>query len=137
MGPSILTLTEESSSSVVEWMELTRLANEKYLYLTTTGRRTGRPHTVELWFAVDRGTLYLSHEGTYTDWMKNILRNPRVAFTIRDFKGSGLARLVGQGDAFERGKSVLYRKYYGDAGQAVIDDWFSESTVIEITVAAD
>ncbi len=122
---------------MVEWMDLTRVANEKYLYLTTTGRRTGRPHTVELWFAVARGTLYLSHEGTYTDWMKNILRNPRVAFTIRDLTGSGLAHLVGQGDAFERGKSALYRKYYGDAGQAVIDDWFSESTVIEITVAAD
>ncbi len=122
---------------MVEWMDLTRVANEKYLYLTTTGRRTGRPHTVELWFAVARGTLYLSHEGTYTDWMKNVLHNPRVAFTIRDLAGSGLARLVGPGDAFERGKTALYRKYYGDAGQAVIDDWFSESTVIEITVAAD
>ncbi len=118
-------------------MDLKRVATEKYLYLTTTGRRTSRPHTVELWFAVARGNLYLSHEGKYTDWMKNILRNHRVAFTIRDLTGSGRARLVSQGDAFEVGKSTLYRKYYGEAGQAVIDDWFSESTVIEITVAAD
>jgi len=128
---------ENSPSSVVELMDIARVADDTYLYLTTTGRRTGRRHTVELWFAVAHGTLYLSHEGKYTDWMKNILRSPRVAFTIRGLTGSGAARLVGQGDAFETGKSALYHKYYGAAEKKVIDDWFSESTVIEIAVDAD
>jgi hypothetical protein len=128
---------ENSSSSVVELMDIARVADDTYLYLTTTGRRTGRRHTVELWFAVAHGVIYLSHEGIYTDWMKNILRSPRVAFTIRGLTGSGMARLVGRGDAFETGKSALYYKYYGDAGKKVIDDWFSESTVIEIAVDAD
>jgi hypothetical protein len=41
---------------------------------------------------------------------------------------------VGGGDAFETGKYALYRKYYGDATKEVIDDWFSESTVIEVLV---
>lgn len=115
-------------------MDIASVADEKYIYLTTTGRRTGRPHTVELWFAVAQGKLYLSHEGKYTDWMKNILNNNRVAFTIRRLDWEGTAQIVGGGDAFETGKYALYRKYYGDATKEVIDDWFSESTVIEILV---
>ena len=118
-------------------MDIARVAADKYIYLTTIGRRTGRPHTVELWFAVARGNLYLSHEGKYTDWMKNILSNHRVTFMIRGLIGAGTARIVGRGDAFETGASALYRKYYGDARQEVIDDWFSESTVIELTLDAD
>jgi hypothetical protein len=26
---------------------------EAFCYLTTTGRRTGRAHTIEIWFALD------------------------------------------------------------------------------------
>jgi len=121
-----------SPSYVVLFMDIASVADEKHIYLTTTGRRTGRPHTVELWFAIAHGNLYLSHEGKYTDWMKNILNNNHLTFTIKSLNGEGMARIVSSGDAFETGKSALYRKYYGKARKDVIDDWFSESTVIEI-----
>lgn len=121
---------------MVRVLDITNVADEKYIYLTTIGRRTGRLHTVELWFAVAQGKLYLSHEGKNTDWMKNILNNNRVTFTIRGLDWEGTARIVGGGDVFETGKYALYRKYYGDASKEVIDDWFSESTVIEILVDA-
>lgn len=124
--------TKISLSYVVLFMDITSVADEKHIYLTTIGRRTGRPHTVELWFAVAQGNLYLSHEGKYTDWMKNILNNNHLTFTIKSLNGEGMARIVSSGDAFETGKSALYRKYYGKACKDVIDDWFSESTVIEI-----
>ena len=129
--------TKISLSYVVLFMDIVSVADEKHIYLTTIGRRTGRPHTVELWFAVAQGNLYLSHEGKYTDWMKNILSNNRVSFTIKSLNGEGTARIMGDGDAFETGKSALYRKYYGDARKDVIDDWFSESTVIEIIFDAN
>ena len=38
-------------------------ADEEFCYLTTTGRRTGRPHTIEIWFAVDRGVVYMMAGG--------------------------------------------------------------------------
>jgi deazaflavin-dependent oxidoreductase (nitroreductase family) len=126
--------TKTFHSYVVGVLDIASVADEKYIYLTTTGRRTGRLHTVELWFAVAQGNLYLSHEGKYTDWMKNILNNNRVTFTIRRLNWEGTARIVGGGDTFETGKYALYHKYYGEARKEVIDDWFSESTVIEILV---
>jgi len=109
------------------------IADEKYIYLTTKGRKTGKSHTVELWYAVAEGRVYLSHEGRYTDWMKNILKGDRVEFRIGGIRFRGKAKIVKNGKAFELGKNTLYAKYYGEANQEVINDWFSESNVIEIS----
>jgi len=110
-----------------------RVEDEKYIYLTTIGRKTGRTHTVELWFAIAGGKIYLSHEGHYTDWMKNTLQNSLVEYRIGGIHFKGRARIVAGGDVFQIGKSALYIKYYGHASKEIIDDWFSMSTVMEIT----
>jgi uncharacterized pyridoxamine 5'-phosphate oxidase family protein len=110
-----------------------RVEDEKHIYLTTIGRNTGRAHTVELMFAMAGGKIYLSHEGAYTDWMKNIIKNNLVEYRIRDVHFKGTARIVTGGDEFEIGKNALYIKYYGNASKEIIDDWFSMSTVAEIT----
>lgn len=105
----------------------------QYIYLTTQGRKTGKPHTVEIWFAYAEGKLYLSHEGAYTDWMKNLDKNENVSARIDAVKFTGRAKIVEEGSSRERGKKALYEKYYKPATKAVIDDWFSLSTVIELT----
>jgi len=117
-------------------MEVSRVADEKYIYLTTRGRETGNPHTVELWFAIAENKIYLSHEGAYTDWMKNILEDGQVEFKIGKIQFKGSARIAEGGEAFELGKHALYLKYYGKADEDTIDDWFSESTIIEISMIA-
>jgi len=101
--------------------------------LTTKGRKTGKPHTVQLMFAVAGEKMYLSHEGAYTDWMKNILKDSRVEFKIGKTQFKGNARIAKTGDIFETGKHALYQKYYGKADEDTINDWFSESTVIEVS----
>jgi hypothetical protein len=35
------------------------LGEEDFCYLTTVGRVTGRPHTIEIWFAREGSTLYM------------------------------------------------------------------------------
>jgi len=114
-------------------MDVSKVAQEKYIYLTTKGRKTGKPHTVELWFATAENKIYLSHEGTHTDWMKNILKDNRVKFKIGKIQFKGNARIAKTGQPFESGKHALYLKYYGKADENTINDWFSESTIIEIS----
>lgn len=113
---------------------LSDVTDAKFAYLTTRGRRTGKPHTVEVWFANSDNTFYLSHEGDYTDWMKNILKEEKVNLKISGIGFEGRARIVSEGESFQRGKHALYLKYYGQADSDVIDDWFSESTIVEIMV---
>jgi len=115
-------------------MDISRVAGEKYIYLTTTGRKTGKPHTVELWFAIAGEKVYLSHEGAYTDYMKNIVKDNRVEFKIGKIQFKGKARIAKDGEAFDLGKHALYLKYYGKADEDTINDWFSESTIIEISM---
>ncbi len=76
----------------------------------------------------------MSHEGSHTDWMKNIARNPRVNARIgtRNIEAEG--RILRENDlSRELGMKSLYEKYYGPASKAVIDDWFELSTVVELT----
>ena len=113
--------------------KLTDIMHEKHLYLTTVGRVTGHRHTVELWFAVSEGNIFLSHEGSPTDWIKNLRKTDHVEITIGSKRFTGRGRIVSEMDIFNRGKHALYLKYYGLAPADVIDDWFSESSVIEIS----
>jgi len=53
----------------------TAVAADDYCYLTTTGRRSGRPHEIEIWYAesADGRTLYLLAGGRdASDWVRNL-----------------------------------------------------------------
>ncbi len=109
------------------------LKKEKFVYLTTKGRKTGKNHEVELWFALANDKIYLSHEGEYTDWMKNLAKNSAVNIKIGSENFEGEAALTQLGSqSREVGKEALYEKYYGPASKETLDDWFELSTVIEI-----
>jgi deazaflavin-dependent oxidoreductase (nitroreductase family) len=113
--------------------DLEKVKSEKFIYLTTTGRKTGKPHTVELWFSSAGDRVYLSHEGKATDWMKNIRKNPSVNIRIGKLQLAGKATSTKEGsESREAGKKALYEKYYGPATKAVLDDWFELSEVLEI-----
>ena len=113
--------------------DLNSLRAEKFIHLTTTGRRTNRLHMVELWFAVGDGKIYLSHEGERTDWMKNISRNGKVSFEIGGKHFVGKAHHIeDHTEEARKGKVALYEKYYGKANEEVIEDWFSLSRLLAI-----
>jgi len=113
--------------------DLKKVASQKFIHLTTKGRKSGNAHTVELWFAVRNGRVYLSHEGKETDWMRNIERNGQVSFEIGGKNFSGKARCLEDGtDEAWTGKVALYEKYYGKATGDVIEDWVSLSKLLVI-----
>ena len=118
---------------MVNWNDLANVGSQKFIHLTTKGRRSGKLHTVELWFAVGNGKVFLSHEGEETDWMKNIKKNSQVSFEIGGKNFNGKARHLDDGtEETWTGKMALYEKYYGKAAKEVIEDWFSLSKLIAI-----
>jgi deazaflavin-dependent oxidoreductase (nitroreductase family) len=87
-------------------------AGEDFCYLTTTGRITGRQHTVEIWFALHNSTLYILSGGLdQADWVKNSLRHPHVSIKIRDRMFEGQARLVKGEDEDALARKLLFDKY--------------------------
>jgi deazaflavin-dependent oxidoreductase (nitroreductase family) len=87
-------------------------ANEPFCYLITTGRVSGRPHTVEIWFASRGGTVYLlSGGGDRADWVRNVSRQPRVTLRIGTVELAGHARIVTDPDEDRFARYLVAGKY--------------------------
>jgi len=62
-----------------------RLSQSSELNLTVTGRKSGRPFTIPVWFVLEDGRLYLLPvHGSDTQWYKNALANPSVHIEAKD-----------------------------------------------------
>ena len=95
------------------------VADERVLYLTTIGRRTGLPREIEIWFAVWCERLYLFAEtGEAANWVKNIWRNPRVSIRIGGWRVDATARVLDRHNdrkLWDQVTEIAIRKYgWGD-----------------------
>jgi deazaflavin-dependent oxidoreductase (nitroreductase family) len=93
------------------------LAQEAFCYLTTRGRVTGRPHRIEIWFALEGSTLYLLSGGRErSDWVKNLRNSPEVTVELGHGSFAGRARIVDDPDEDERARALVHDKYAGSYG---------------------
>jgi len=92
--------------------DLSVLAEEPFCYVTTTGRVTGRPHTIEIWFGISGHTLYmLSGGGERSDWVKNLIRTPETTVRIGATEFTGRARVVTEDAEDALARRLLLEKY--------------------------
>ena len=86
---------------------------EPFAYLTTTGRRTGEPHQIEIWFGAKDDTVYLLAGGRDTaDWVRNLMQEPRVNLRIGERVWNAVARPVVPGtDEDDLARLLLVDKY--------------------------
>ena len=76
-------------------MDLDAVATLEHCSLTTTGRRTRRAHTTEIWFALDGGRVYvLASNGDRSDWLRDVRERPTVGIRIGDRDFVATARVV-------------------------------------------
>ena len=103
-------------------MEEAELSELDFCYVTTTGRSSGRPHTIEIWFALHDTRVYvLSGGGDASDWVKNIRVNPTVGLRIGDRDMICRAYVVEDTDEDALARRLLMEKYQprytGDLGE--------------------
>ena len=92
------------------------LAREQFCYLTTVGRKSGRPHTVEIWYAVrsSGATLYILSGGGYnSDWVKNIRHNSATQVRVGDRTFNATGRVVSESEEELLARRLVVAKYYG------------------------
>jgi len=109
------------------------LAREPVCYLETTGRVSGRPHEIEIWFVAEGSTIYMLSGGGYgADWVKNLQTTPRVRVRIGDRTFAGSARvLAGESDELHA-RQLVAAKYYGWREGALPNDWAREALPVAI-----
>jgi deazaflavin-dependent oxidoreductase (nitroreductase family) len=56
-----------------------RLSRSREINITVTGRKSGRPISIPIWFVLEGDKLYLLPvQGSDTQWYKNVLKNPSI-----------------------------------------------------------
>jgi deazaflavin-dependent oxidoreductase (nitroreductase family) len=111
------------------------LANEQFCYLTTTGRVTGQPHEIEIWFGLDGATLYmLSGGGGRSDWVKNLRQNPKVEIRIAGQTFEGHARVIEDDAEDELARRLLVEKYESSPGS--LSNWRRRALPVAVDLPA-
>jgi deazaflavin-dependent oxidoreductase (nitroreductase family) len=101
------------------------LSAESFLYLTTTGRVSGEPRTIEIWFVESGGRYYVVAERREkARWVQNLQRDPAVLFRIgtRDDASApapARARVLREKDRVAQVASLMDAKYGWSDGLVV------------------
>jgi deazaflavin-dependent oxidoreductase (nitroreductase family) len=98
----------------------------EFLYLTTTGRRSGQPREIEIWFTRHEGRYYLIAEhGDQANWVQNLRANPQVHIRVAGSTFEATARVMDANaePPLSRRVQALSEKKYG----------WGEGLIVEIT----
>lgn len=110
------------AGGTVPALQLRSYQDASTIELTTTGRKSGQPRTVTIWFAVDeRGRLYVqSGQDGRTDWYRNLRRTPAVTMRIGELAMRGVATPIDDGAEAARVHELFRQKYL----RARLTAWF-------------
>ncbi len=65
---------------------------ESFLYLTTTGRTSGLPREIEIWYVEHDGRFYIvSERREESGWVKNLRKDPHARFSVGTREAPGAA----------------------------------------------
>jgi deazaflavin-dependent oxidoreductase (nitroreductase family) len=96
--------------------EFDAFPSAKVLYLTTVGRKTGKPRTIEIWFVIYQRHIYLLAEhGLKAQWVRNIQANPEVTIQIEQHRFRARGRILDDAPDRQEWQAVadLSRRKYG------------------------
>ncbi len=97
--------------------DLLVLTGAPIVHLTTIGRRTKRPRTVELWFAYTEGRIYLLGHPE-SNWVKNLTTNPRVTLEVDEVTFEGAARIA------DSRRAAIYELFQNKYGAEQVSYWY-------------
>ena len=112
---------------------LSAVGSDPFCYLTTTGRRSGADHTIEIWFATDGSSLVLISGGDdRSDWVRNLRADPRCRIRVGEARLDAIARLpLPDGRERDRAVELLHEKY-GREVAATLQDWRRDAFVVAL-----
>jgi deazaflavin-dependent oxidoreductase (nitroreductase family) len=91
------------------------MPGDDFCYVSTTGRRSGKPHEIEIWFARDGDTVYLlAGGGRSSDWVRNLEADHRAAVRFGATSQNAVGRILDRfddTDEAERARDLVFDKY--------------------------
>jgi deazaflavin-dependent oxidoreductase (nitroreductase family) len=104
-----------------------------FCYLTTTGRRSGRPHRIEIWFVVHDGAAWLLTErAPETDWARNLRADPAVTLEIGGWQGPATATAEDDLAPDAPVRAALAARYQASYGPEDLRPWARTALAVRV-----
>ena len=114
--------------------DLLAFANEDFCYLTTKGRVSGHPHTIEIWFVLHGRTLYMLSGGLdKSDWVQNLQHDATVSVKIKERMFDGQARVVKDGEEDALARQLIAGKY-PSTDEEDLTDWYRDALPVAVDI---
>ena len=110
------------------------LANDLVIDITTSGRASGEPRRIEIWYHVVDGRYYITGRPGPRSWYANLLAEPKLTFHLKESAQADLpatARPVT--DPEEKRRVFLNAPKLAEyISEANVQEWVEGSPLIEV-----
>lgn len=107
--------------------------------ITTTGRKSGLPRRIEIWYFVVDGRVYLTGTPGPRDWLANLRVDPALTFHVKQGATADLAaRGLVIDDPAERRRvmgAVMARNSWFRTQRFDLEAWVADSPLVEVQFA--
>jgi deazaflavin-dependent oxidoreductase (nitroreductase family) len=109
------------------------LAQDQTIDITTTGRETGQPRRLEIWFHNLDGAFYITGTPGKRSWYANLLAHPDFTFHLKQSAVADLpARATPVTDPAER--RALFKRILTNIGRTEDPEtWVADSPLVKVT----
>lgn len=114
---------------------LEALRRERTIDITTTGRQSGRPRRIEIWFHNLDGRLYITGSPGRRGWYANLRANPAFTFHLKGEVTADLPALARPIVAEPERREVLARITANLGRPQELERWLEASPLVEVTLA--
>lgn len=118
-----------------------RFADVPYCYLLTAGRRSGRPHEIEIWFVAHGDTVYLLNDGGKrppgeSDWVRNLRADSMARVRISGVVFAAGARFPEVGSIEDREqRGAIFAKYTSGSTDD-LSDWQDTGVLVALDLTS-
>lgn len=108
------------------------LASDLTVDITTTGRRTGSPRRIEIWFHNVDGRIFMTGLPGTRDWYANLLSDPSFTFHLKESTRADLeATAIPITEEAER-RDILSLITRRGGARAPLEEWVARSPLVEV-----
>ena len=114
---------------------LARIKDGSNIEITTTGRKSGKPHTRPIWYVVDDGKILVqSGKDGKTDWYQNVKKTPAVTLKADRYTFRARGRLITDAKDVERVRALFLDKYTSARLLSWVGSGIGRGLPVELTI---
>lgn len=108
------------------------LLRDRVIDITTTGRKTGQPRRIEIWFHNLGGRIFISGSPGRRDWYANLLAHPEFIFHLKQSTRADLPARARPILAGPERRTVLAQIVAGVGRDSDLETWLTDSPLVEV-----